>query len=126
MILKRSLIAMMIMMAAGCQTSQQAREIKLLSFDEDASKGKGGGMIEGSDCVFHVLGYWLGGQPTLARAVLNARRGKSSGIGDSMSSDEGVGKGEIRYFNNMSVVHDGFNAGIFGKNCINISATGYK
>jgi hypothetical protein len=62
----------------------------------------------------------------LARAVLNARRGKSSGIGDSMSSDEGVGKGEIRYFNNMSVVHDGFNAGIFGKNCINISATGYK
>ena len=106
--------------------TQQAREIKLLGFDEDASKGKGGGAIEGSDCVFHVFGYWLGGQPTLSRAVLNARKGKSGGIADSVGGDSSESSSGVRYLNNMAVTTDGFNAGIFGKNCILISATGYK
>jgi len=110
----------------GCQTTQQAREIKLLGFEENASKGKGGGPLEGSDCVFHVFGYWLGGHPTLAKAVMNARKGRNSGLTDAVGGDEGNGDGGVRYLNNMSVSHDGFDAIIFGKNCIKISAVGYK
>lgn len=110
---------------AGCQTAQQAKEIKLLGFTEDASKGTSTGPIEGADCVFHVFGYWLGGQPTLSKAVMNARSGKSTSITDALGSAD-MGTGGVRYFNNMSVSNDGFNAVVFGKQCIKISAVGYK
>lgn len=109
----------------GCQTTQQAREIKLLGFSDDASKGTSTGPIEGADCVFQILGYWLGGQPTLAKAVMNARKGKSTSLTDSLGSAD-MGEGGVRYFNNMSVSNDGFNAVVFGKQCIKISAVGYK
>ena len=109
----------------GCQTAEQAKEIQLLGFDGDASKGKSLGPIEGSDCVFMVVGYWLGEQPTLSRAIMNARKGKKSSIGDVVGDSGQLGEG-ARYLNNVSVSNSGFNAGIVGKNCINISATGYK
>ncbi len=110
---------------ASCQTAQQAKEIKLLGFSEDASKGKSTGPIEGADCVFHVFGHWLGGQPTLSKAVMNARKGKTTSIGDSFG-DKDMGEGGVRYFNNMAVSNDGFDAVVFGKQCIKISAMGYK
>lgn len=110
---------------AGCQTAQQAKEIKLLGFTEDASKGTSTGPIEGADCVFQVFGYWLGGQPTLSKAVMNARSGKSTSITDSFGSAD-MGTGGVRYFNNMTVSNDGFNAVVFGKQCIKVSAVGYK
>lgn len=109
----------------GCQTAQQAKEIRLLGFDEDVSKGKSLGPLEGSDCVFMVLGYWLGEQPTLSRAIMNARKGKKSSISDAAGEDGQLGEG-ARYLNNVSVSNSGFNAGIVGKSCINISATGNK
>ena len=125
-ILKKFFIAGFALSAVSCQTTQQAREIKFVGFQEDASKGKSVGPIEGSDCVFHVAGYWLGAYPTLAKAVMNARKGKSSSISEVVGSDEGTGEVGVRYFNNMSVSNDGFNAGIIGKFCIKISAMGYK
>lgn len=109
----------------SCQTAQQAKELKLVGFDENVSKGKNVGPIEGGDCVYQILGYWLGGQPTLQRAMMNARKGKTSTISDSGGGEGGVGS-EIRYFNNAVIAHDGFNAGVFGKSCITITATGFK
>lgn len=110
---------------AGCQTAQQAKEIKLVGFTDNVSKGTSTGPIEGADCVFQVLGYWLGGQPTLSKAVMNARKGKSTSITESFGSED-MGEGGVRYFNNMAVSSDGFNAVVFGKQCIKISAMGYK
>jgi hypothetical protein len=109
----------------SCQTAQPARELKLIGFDENVSKGKNMGPVEGADCVYQVLGYWLGGQPTLQRAFMNARKGKVSSLADAGGGGEGVG-GELRYMNNAVVSTDGFNAGIFGKKCINVTATGFK
>lgn len=110
---------------ASCQTVQQAKELKLVGFDENVSKGKNIGPIEGGDCVYKILGYWLGGQPTLQRAMMNARKGKTSTITDS-GGGESSGTGDIRYFNNAVVSNDGFDAYVFGKTCINITATGFK
>lgn len=109
----------------ACQTARPAKEIQLIGFEEDVSKGKSLGPIEGSDCVFMIFGYWLGGAPTLSRAVMNARKGKHSSIADAAGGTEALGEG-ARYMNNVSVSYGGFNAGIVGKSCINISATGYK
>jgi hypothetical protein len=120
--------ALTLVLVTGCQTAQQAREIKLVGFEDNVGKGKSVGPMEGSDCVYHILGYWLGGQPTLSRAVMNARKGKHASLSDSFGG-EGAGSGAgagVRYFNNMTVSNDGFNAGVFGKTCINITAMGFK
>lgn len=119
-----ALLALLVL--PGCQTFQQAREIHLLGFSDDVSKGKNIGPVEGSDCVYQVLGYWLGGQPTLSRAVMNARSGKKGSIGEAVASEGGTGEGGVRYFNNMTMSHDGFNAGVFGKYCILITGTGFR
>lgn len=124
--LRNAFLGGLLLTAIGCQTAQQAREIKMVGFEEDASKGKGGAPIEGSDCVYQVLGYWLSGQPTLSKAMMNARKGRSGSISDSVGGEEGSGSGDIRYLNNVSVSNDGFNAVVFGKTCIKITATGFK
>jgi len=109
----------------GCQSAQEAKELKMLGYTDDMSKGTSVGMIEGGDCVFQVFGYWLGGRPTLSRAIINARSGKSTGITDAFGTAT-ASTSEVRYLNNVSVRHEGFNAVVFGKQCINVSATGYK
>jgi hypothetical protein len=121
----KSLLLLAACALASCQTAQEAKEIKLIGFDDNASKGKNVGPIEGADCVYQVLGYWLGGQPTLQRAIMNARKGKKSSLLEAANGDSGVG-GDLRYLNNAVISHDGFSAGVFGKQCINISATGFK
>lgn len=122
----RTLLALAAMTAlAGCQTTQQAKEIKLLGFEENVAKGKSLGPIEGSDCVYSVFGYPLGGAPTLSRAIMNARKGKHAAVSDAVGGQDKLGEG-ARYLNNVSVSHDGFNAFVFAKQCILISATGYK
>lgn len=118
-------IAIAVLGLASCQTTQQAREIKLLGFDENVSKGENAGPIEGSDCTYQLFGYWMNGQPTLQRAVINARGGKNASLADSFGGSNKVG-GDIRYFNNAVVTLDGFNVAGFGKQCIIITATGFK
>ena len=99
----------------SCQTAQQAREIRLLGFSEDVSKGKSVGPMEGDDCIWQILGYRFGGFPTLQKAVMNARKGKTSSIGDSFGGDgQGSSKSDVRYFNNVTVSNDGFNAVVVG------------
>ena len=123
---KPLLCALLLTGAVGCQTYEQAREVRLVGFEENVSKGKSVGPIEGSDCVYQVLGYFLGGQPTLRKAVMNARRGKEGSLGDSFGGEGNGGGGGVRYFDNMAVGQDGFNAYVFGKHCITVSAVGYK
>lgn len=118
-------VLLMLFSLVGCQTAQQAKEIKFVGFTDSAVKGKSVGPIEGADCVFQILGYWLGGQPTLSKAVMNARKGKSTSLSDSLGSSDD-GQGGVRYFNDMAVSSDGFNAVVFGKQCIKITAVGYK
>ena len=116
-----------VLLITGCQTAQQAREIQLLSFSEDVSKGKSVGPMEGDDCIWQILGYQIGGYPTLQKAIINARKGKGSTIGDHFGGEAtGSSKSDVRYFNNVTVTHGGFNAYVVGKSCITITATGYN
>lgn len=107
-----------------CTTYRVAKNIKLIGFTEDVKKGKSVGAIEGEECIFIILGYRLGGLPTVRKALANARTGRSSEIGDIMGGASSGGG--IRYINNTSVSPTGFNAGVFGKDCITVTGMGYK
>ena len=94
----------------GCATYQYANKVRMLSFDDDVSKGESIGPIRGEDCAWTILGYRLG-TPKLQKAVASARRNSGE---------------TIRYINNASSQTDGFNAAIVKKDCIIIKGVGYK
>jgi hypothetical protein len=109
----------------GCATYSTLREIKLVGFDEDVSKGKSVGQIEGGDCVYHIFGHWLGGNPTISRAFANARKQRTTGVADAVGGDTSQGD-PLRYINNAQVTNDGFDAVVFGKSCIMVTGMGFK
>ncbi len=110
---------------SGCTTYQYAKNVKLVSFDDDVTKGKSVGPIRGEDCIWIILGYKMGGSPTLDRAFANARNQSDSSVTGSSTQSAGSDKA-IRYINNVATVHDGWNAGVVGKECLTVKGTGYR
>lgn len=108
----------------GCVHYRDVKEIKTVGFSDDLSKGKSVGQFEADDCVFKVFGYYLGGSPDISRAISNARTQKKTKITDVAYDQKDEGK-PLRYVNNMTVKYDGFNAYLFGKQCVVVSGVGY-
>ena len=122
--MKHGLAFICILFMTGCVTHRDIKEIKTISFDENVSKGKSTGQFEADDCVFHVMGVRLGGQPDVSRAIANSRTMKQSKVTEIVS-DRDAGK-PIRYANNVSVTRGGFNAYVFGKDCIVVKGVAYR
>jgi hypothetical protein len=121
-----SLLAVAVLFA-GCATYHTADKVKLVSFTDTPSKGKSIGNIRGEDCTWTVLGYQLGGLPTVDRAFTNARRGIDGGLAAAGFSKESGADSGLSYVNNVSTRNDGFSiAGIVAKSCIVVSGVGYK
>ena len=122
------LFALMVGALQGCATYQYAKNVKMVSFEENVVTGKSVGPVQGEDCVWSILGYQLGGMPTLDRAFASVRNQSSSslvnvmaGATQSTSSDKA-----IRYINGVSTSNDGFNAVVVGKQCLIVKGTGYR
>lgn len=94
----------------------------MVSFDNDVTKGKSIGSIQGRDCTWMILGYWYDGQPTLDRAFDDAKN-QAGFLETSSIQNEG---NYLRYINNVSTESEGFNAGIFGKSCLVVNGVGYQ
>lgn len=110
----------------GCASYQYAQNMKLVSFDENAKKGQSVGNIRGEDCTWNVLGYQMGGLPTVDRAFINAKN-QAGGLEAAGFDSSGKNRGSaVRYVNNVSTENDGFNAVIFGKQCIVVKGVGYR
>lgn len=111
----------------GCTTFKAFNELKHVGFDAtNVKKGKSVGTVTGEHCVFSVLGYRLGGNPSLTKAMAYARTGKKSSLRDTFSEETEVNNDGVRYLNNLSYRFDGFNAVVFGKDCLVVEGRGYK
>jgi hypothetical protein len=105
-----------------------AKDIALVSFDDNVAKGASAGAIRGGDCTWSFMGRTFGGAPTLDKALANARQGRGESISDSVNGAMGTpqaGPG-FRYLTDVSTDHDGFNAGIIAKRCTIIKGMAYK
>lgn len=109
----------------SCAQYKYASKVKMVSFSDDVKKGKSVGAIQGKDCTWMVLGYWLGGQPTLDKAFMNAKDQagflQSAGVGGDSDT-----KDNLRYINNVSTENEGWNIGFLGKKCLVVNGVGYK
>jgi hypothetical protein len=112
---------------SGCATYNYAQNMKMVGFDDNAQKGTAVGNIRGEDCTWNVLGQQLGGFPTVDRAFMNAKNqaGAMESAGFDKSGKDRAGA-PIRYVNNVSTANDGFNAVLFGKQCIVVTGVGYR
>lgn len=110
----------------GCATYNYAEKVKMVGFSDDLQKGKSVGNIRGEDCTWQILGYQLGGAPTVDKAFRHAQnQTDGSSLVGSVSASRNGG-GSLRYVLNLSTANDGFNAGLFGKQCIVVTGVGYR
>ncbi len=112
---------------SGCATYNYASNMKMVGFDDNGQKGQSVGNIRGEDCTWRVLGYQLGGLPTVDRAFTNARNqaGAMEAAGLSKNVNDRSGP-PLRYVNNVSTANDGFDAVVVGKQCIVVTGVGYR
>ena len=112
------------LLSGACAHYKVADNIKMVSFEDEVHKGRSLGPIRGEDCVWSIGGYKLGGNPTLDRAMANARSQSGGGFTDSFKSNSAKA-GAVRYINNVSTESDGFNAVVVGKECLVVKGIGY-
>jgi hypothetical protein len=114
----------------ACQTPPKlANDIRLIGFDQDISRGKNVGLVEGDDCSYGVLGKASFGSAKLRRAFDNARKGARTNVSDSVTkafngSSRGGGGGGVRYMNNVTIDSEYDNYFLFQKYCTVVSGKG--
>src|SRR5437870_653957 len=95
-------VALIAISGAGCATYNYAQNVKTIAFSDDLHKGQSVGSIHGEDCTWQILGYQLGGMPTVDRAFQHAQHGTDgSSLAGSLDSHQ-KSDGSLRYINNVS------------------------
>ena len=122
--IKKLLVVALMLVLQSCAQYKYAQQMKMVSFDNDVTEGKSVGPVKGEDCTWMVFGQWLGGNPTVDKAFINAMN--QAGAAESA----GFGKGErgqkLRYINNVATDNSGFMLGGFlGKSCLVVNGVGY-
>ena len=116
-----------LVLLSSCATYNYAQRVKTISFDDNITKGQAVGPIRGEDCTWKVLGYQLGGAPTIDRAFINAKEQASGLTAAGMSFlDKKNEKAPLRYINNATTANDGFDAYVVGKQCLVVTGVGYR
>lgn len=93
----------------GCSTYQYAKNVKLVSFDDNVTNGKSVGPVRGDVCQASIMGNPIGEGATIDRAMAAARS-----------------KNEVRYLNNVTTETYGFDAVVYGRRCLSVRGTGYQ
>lgn len=104
-----SLVAALVSLG-GCATYTMAKNVKLIGYDEDVSKGKSIGEVRGESCSWKVFGKPVSRPVSLDEAMTDVRSRT----------------GSIRYIKNVSTDNDGFDAVLFSKSCLVVKAVAYQ
>lgn len=106
-----------------------AKDIALISFDENVGQGSSIGSVRGGDCTWSFMGRSFGGAPTLDKALQNARQGRGESVSDALNGGLGTAQPSavnVRYFTDVMTDRDGFNAGIVAKRCLIVKGMGHQ
>jgi hypothetical protein len=93
----------------GCTKYQYAKNVKMLSYEDNVMVGKSVGPIRGESCQARVMGYPIGEPATLDKAMTTAREAH-----------------KVRYLNNVSSETTGFDAVFYARTCMAVKGTGYE
>ncbi len=94
---------------SGCTSYQYAKNVKMVSFDNNVATGHSVGPVRGESCQAAVMGNPIGEKASLDTAMANARA-----------------QHQLRYLNNVSTEDGGFDAFFYSKHCLIVKGTGYQ
>jgi len=106
---KIAFAALLLVGTGGCTSYQYAKNLKMVSFDNNVTTGRSVGPVRGESCQAAVMGYPIGESASLDAAMANARA-----------------KNQLRYLNNVSTEDGGFDAYFYSKRCLTVKGTGYQ
>ena len=109
--MQRALIATLLLLCLqpGCTRYQYAKNVKMLSYEDNVMLGKSIGPIRGESCQAQVMGNPISEPATLDKAMTAARA-----------------EHKIRYVNNVSTETTGFDAFFYARSCLVVKGTGYE
>lgn len=113
-------------MLASCATYNYAQKVKTISFDDNLTKGTAVGPIRGEDCTWTVMNQQLGGAPTIDKAFMNAKNQAGTLSSAGFGVLDKTQNAPIRYINNATTSNEGFQAYLFGKQCLVVTGVGYR
>lgn len=93
----------------GCTKYQYAKNVKMVSYEDNVMVGKSVGPIRGESCQARVMGNPINEPATLDKAMAAARE-----------------EHKIRYLNNVSSETTGFDAVVYARTCLVVKGTGYE
>jgi hypothetical protein len=106
----------------GCASTQTAKELRFVGYEETPTAMKSVGPIEGRDCAWHFLGHYLG-QPTVRAAFANAATQKKEGY---LPGQTGENKGSaLKSVRNINVENDSWSFWVAGRSCVVVTGEGY-
>jgi hypothetical protein len=103
------LAAALLALSSGCTTYEYAKNVKMIAFDNNVSQGQGVGPVRGESCQDMILGIPTSEPPTLDQAFADARE-----------------QHQLRYLNNVSTDHTGFDAIVYARHCIVVKGAGFQ
>jgi hypothetical protein len=107
----------------ACASTQTAKQVRYIGYQETPGPEKSIGTIEGKDCSWSVLGYSLG-SPTVRSAFSNAANQRKEGF---MPGQVGETTGSrLKAIKNVSVEDDGFNVWVLGRRCMVVVGEGFQ
>ena len=95
--------------SSGCTRYEYAKNVRMVAFDNNLSPGQGVGPVRGESCQDIVLGIPTDEPPTLDQAFPDVRE-----------------RHQLRYLNNVSTDHTGFDAIVYARRCIVVKGTGFQ
>lgn len=109
--MQRASLAALVLLGqlSGCNTYQYAKNVKMVSYEDNIAVGKSVGPIRGESCQQRVMGYPISEPATLDKAMAAARTDN-----------------KIRYLNNVSTESTGFDAFFYARTCLAVKGTGYE
>ena len=128
--MRRQYLFMMLFLLMGmtsCATYKYSKQTKLVALSNDIVRGPSIGPIEGRDCRWLFFGIKLSAGPTLDRAIQDAlsRTHLESFVENTDLTTTPKPPIKIRYINNVSTTHEGYNLGIVEKKCLVLSGVGH-
>jgi hypothetical protein len=121
--MRKCIFILAALFAVGCASSQTAKQLRYIGYEETPTPQKSIGSIEGKDCSWHILGHSLGA-PDVRNAFINAASQKSEGFIPGQSGDA---KGApLKSVRNVTVESGGFDVWVAGRSCVIVTAEGFR
>lgn len=113
-------------LVSGCasKTYVDYHSFRSIGLQQDLAGLESAGAVLSEDCSFSIFGKTVGGEPSLESAIENAAASKEAR--EPASQTAAPGSQKIRMLMNVHTWSEGWTAFVVGRQCLKLTAIGYR